>query len=145
MARLQTGNVSALPEHANVAVFAYEKDRRLGSQFLFGSIIEKAFHMAYEDGFTGKRGQVTVVRSPGKITRFGFVGLGFQEDATLDDIRRGAAAAARTAVSMNLGFLAIRPTILGSAAASARLRRSCGARAPSSRTRSTCFTSRPPA
>ncbi|MBV9080990.1 MAG: leucyl aminopeptidase [Elusimicrobia bacterium] len=120
MIRVQTGTAASLPDRSNTVVFCFEKERRPGAAFLFGSDLERAHQSAIEDGFSGKAGQVTLARGRGKAARYFFVGLGRQDDATLDGVRKGAAAAARRAVSMGLTSLAIRPTLLGSAAAAAQ-------------------------
>ncbi len=121
MIRIQTSQSGSLPADSNVVVFSFEGEKRSGAVYLFGSAIEKAFQIAKEEGFTGKELQVTPVRTrDGNPARFFFVGLGHAEDATVDTIRKGAAAAARRAASMSLWNLAIRPPLIGAPAAVAQ-------------------------
>ena len=120
MIRLRTGLVSSLPADAAVVVFCFTRERRPSGAFLFGSKIDKAFDNAKADGFASRAGQVGVARADGKPSRFLFVGLGSESDSTVDGLRRGAAAAARRAISMGITSLAFRPAMIGSAAAGAQ-------------------------
>jgi leucyl aminopeptidase len=115
MTRIQIGPASSLPADANVVVFSFEGEARPAAAFLFGTKLEKAFQLAKDDGFTGRQSQVVPVRTrDGRPQRFFFVGLGRERDASLETVRRGAAAAARRAVSMGVHSLSIRPMTFGS-------------------------------
>lgn len=106
--------VSTHPPHSvnaesNLVLFVYEKDKRPSGSYLFGSSVEKSLETARQDGFSGRLGQVQVVRPKDqKFQRIFFAGLGSEADATLENVRRAASAAARTANGMGVKNLAVR-------------------------------------
>ncbi len=105
-----------LPSDTYLLVFAFEKSKRPVASFVFGSAIEKAYAEAQTDGFAGKVGQVTITHPrSGKFHRVLFVGLGKEDNASLESVRRGTAAGARAASAMGAKSLALKtPLNIGS-------------------------------
>jgi leucyl aminopeptidase len=102
-------------------VFVFEKSKRAAGAFLFGSTSDKAIKEAMEDGFEGKLGQVASVRPrDSKIQRYIIVGMGPEDSATLETVRRAAASAARRAIQLKIKTLFLRPPVIGAADASAQ-------------------------
>jgi len=106
-----------LPADISLLVFAFEKSKRPVGAYLYGSVVEKGLAEAQSDGFTGKAGQVAMVKPrEGKFRRLLFVGLGVESQATLEQVRRGTAAGARLASSIGAKSLALKtPSQLGNA------------------------------
>lgn len=104
-----------------IGAFAYQKSKKVVGSFVFGSRIERALEVARTDGFEGKSGQTTLVRLNDKnLSRIIFIGLGLENKATLETIRRATAAAVRRANQIGASSLSFRPPFVGSPAASAQ-------------------------
>lgn len=110
-----------IPAGTHLAVFFFEKAKRAVGFHLYGAPIDKALGEAQHDGFTGKAGQVCLVQPrDGKFRRVLFVGMGKEADATMEQVRRGASAAARTASALGAKALALRFPTIGTADAAAQ-------------------------
>lgn len=121
MTRFLSCLAGAVPAESNAVFFAFEKEKKPAGSFLFGTSVEKAFLEAREDGFDGKAGQIASIRARDRrVTRYIFVGLGAEADATLDSLRRAASAAGRKAAAMGLKSIYIRPAHLGGSAVMAQ-------------------------
>lgn len=103
-----------------VAAFVHHKSKKVLGSFVHGSRIERALADAMADGFEGKTGQTALVHTTDKnLSRVLFIGLGAENKATLETVRRAAAAAVRRAAQIGAAQLALRPPVIGSALLSA--------------------------
>jgi leucyl aminopeptidase len=104
-----------------IAVFAYQKSKKVVGAFVHGSRVERALLDAQADGFDGKIGQTALVRSNDKsFARVIVVGLGSENKASLETARRAVAAAVRRASQIGASTLSLRPPLIGSATISAQ-------------------------
>ncbi len=115
MIRFQSCLSDNLPSAAYVAVFYFENAKKPVGFSFYGSTVEKSLLQAREDGFVGKNGQTCLVQPNSKeFSRFVFVGLGKESDATLDTLRRGCATLARRVSTLNVRAIYLRAPNLGS-------------------------------
>lgn len=117
MIRFSSSLSGRIPSNTNAVVFCFEKSKRPVGAYLYGSSVEKALTQAQEDGFEGKKLQVAVVHPKDRrFARYIFVGLGKESEASLDDVRRGAATAARRAAAIGCRTLSLKaPQLAGHA------------------------------
>src|ERR1044071_1244022 len=114
MITVQSSLRTSIPSGANVVLFVFEKNKEPDGSFLFEGPARQAIEEAGQDGFEGKKEQIAVIHVRTKeLARIFLVGLGSEKEATLDDLRKGTAAAARKADQMGLSQLLIRPAGLG--------------------------------
>src|SRR5258708_1084662 len=99
-----------IPVGSTIAVFCFEKSKRPVGSYLYGSKVEKALEQVRSENFLGKNAQVAQARP------FRFGGLGPENEATVDHVRRAAAVAARSASASGARALTLRaPQQLGGA------------------------------
>lgn len=115
MIKVSTSLPHSVNTESNLVLFVFEKGKRPAGSFLFGSTVDKSFELAKQDGFSGRLGQVQVVRPRDqKFHRIFFAGLGLENESNLDQLRQASAAAARMANGMGLKTLTIRIPQIGS-------------------------------
>lgn len=123
MISIQSSVRSSISSGANVVLFCFENAREPEAAFLFGQIARQALEEARQEGFTGKRDQISLIRPKSKeVSRIILVGLGAKDKTTSDSFRRAASMAARKANDLGLGRLAIAP---GAAASAATIAQAC--------------------